>query len=71
MCTCLFHHVKNSVHIHGCWLLHTVSYILSLEQEAKIIPLKNKKDLGMACQTPPLKTAKTEGKVPFPSLSPF
>ena len=27
--------VKNSVHIHGCWLLHIVSYILSLGQETK------------------------------------
>jgi len=30
--------------------------------------LKNKKDLGMACHTPPLKKVKKQGEMPLPSL---
>ena len=36
----------------------------------KISP-KNKKDLGMACHTPPLKKAKKQGEMPLPSLDPI
>ena len=32
---------------------------------------KNKKDLGMACHTPPLKKVKKQGEMPLPSLSPM
>jgi len=31
---------------------------------------KNKKDLGMACHTPPLKKAKKQGEMPLPNLGP-
>ena len=32
---------------------------------------KHKKDLGMACHTPPLKKVKKQGKMPLPSLGPI
>ena len=33
---------------------------------SKKISPKNKKDLGMACHTPPLKKAKKQGEMPLP-----
>jgi len=32
---------------------------------------KKKKDLGMACHTPPLKKTKKQGEMPLPSLGPI
>ena len=32
---------------------------------------EKKKDLGMACHTPPLKKVKKQGEMPLPSLSPI
>jgi len=38
---------------------------------SKKFSLKNKKDLGMAYQTPPLKKVKKQGEMPLPSLCPI
>ena len=45
----------------------------STKQESKILSLKNRKDLGMASHTPPLKKKKAQkqGEVPLPFLSPI
>ena len=32
---------------------------------------ENKKDLGMACHTPPLKKVRKQGEMPLPSLGPI
>ena len=42
---------------------------LSLIPEAKNFLKKTKKDLGMACHTPPLQKAKKQGEMPLLSLS--
>jgi len=39
--------------------------------KSKKFSLKNKKDLGMACHTPPLKKVKKQGEMPLPSLGPI
>ena len=41
------------------------------ETRSKKFSLKNKKNLGMACHTPPLKKAKKQGEMPLPSLGPI
>jgi len=48
-----------------------VCNIINVLQEAKKFYLKNKKDLGMACHTPPLKKVKKQGGMPLPSLGPI
>jgi len=41
----------------------------NVNKKQKFLP-KNKKDLGMACHTPPLKKAKKQGEMPLPNLGP-
>ena len=53
------------VHTHN-----TYSDTLIRNQKQKI-SLKNKKDLGIACHTAPLKKAKKQGEMPLPSLGPI
>jgi len=38
---------------------------------SKKFSLKNKKDLGMAYHTPPLKKVKMQGEIPLPSFGPI
>ena len=40
--------------------------VTQMKQEAKKFSPKNKKDLGMACHTPPLKKVKKQGEMPLP-----
>jgi len=52
--------------IMGITMIHCL-----VTQESKKNSLKIKRDLVMACHTPPLKTAKEQGEVPLSILSPF
>ena len=47
------------------------NHIQQLSTRSKKFSPKNKKDLGMACHTPPLKKAKKHGEMPLPSLGPI
>ena len=49
---------------------HLLFLLLSHTRSKKISP-KHKKNLGMACHTPPLKKVKKQGEMPLPSASPI
>ena len=56
-------------HSHSLQLaIHTQLAQHYIQQEAKFKKKINKKDLGMACHTPPLKKAKKQWEIPLPSL---
>jgi len=50
--------------------MHKANVNYNTTRSKKFSP-KNKKDLGMAYHTPPLKKAKKQGEMPLPSLGPI
>ena len=55
----------------GSNTLHYVRLTTLKFTGSKTFSPKNKKNLGMACHTPPLKKVKKQGKMPLPSLGPI
>ena len=62
--------LHSSISVTSSWLRILCALKISQTRSKKFSP-KNKKDLGMACHTPPLKKVKKQGEMPLPSLSPI
>jgi len=60
----------SSISVTSKWLRISCALKSSQNLNANIY-LKNRKDLGMACHTPPLKKVKKQGDMSLPSLGPI